>query len=141
MRLIDKTVIPRMPWHDMSMCVVSFVLHAFCYTTNLYVQMGAPVLDVSRHFCERWNFIKHEKARNKDNVPYLQPPLGGMGSQQRYIEEEAEEHHYKKYRYKHRTHGVTGTMRVQVLRSSAKWSSGVELEVSTYYLYTTCTDV
>lgn len=119
MRLIDKTVIPRMPWHDMSMCVI-----------------GAPVLDVARHFCERWNFIKHEKARRKDNVPYLQPPLGGMGQQQRYIEEESEEQHqYKKYRYNHRTHGVTGTMRVQVLRSSAKWSSGIELEHSIQNAY------
>lgn len=25
MRLIDKTVIPRMPWHDMSLCVVSYI--------------------------------------------------------------------------------------------------------------------
>lgn len=87
------------------------------------------MLDVARHFCERWNFIKHDKAKNIDTVPYLQPPLGGMGQQQRFIEEEAEEHHYKRYRHKHRTHGVTGTMRAQVLRSSAKWSSGVELEV------------
>lgn len=94
-------------------------------------------MDVARHFCERWNFIKHEKARRKDNVPYLQPPLGGMGQQQRYIEEESEEQHqYKKYRYNHRTHGVTGTMRVQVLRSSAKWSSGIELEVGlSYFVY------
>ncbi|KAI7896962.1 uncharacterized protein EV154DRAFT_490014 [Mucor mucedo] len=119
MRLIDKTVIPRMPWHDMSLCVI-----------------GAPVLDVARHFCERWNFIKHEKALNKDNVPFLQPPLGGMGTQQRYIEESTEEvHHYKKYRHKHRTQGVTGTMRAQVLRSSAKWSSGIELEHSIQNAY------
>ncbi|KAI9276308.1 hypothetical protein BY458DRAFT_433755 [Sporodiniella umbellata] len=114
MRLIDKTVIPRMPWHDMSLCV-----------------MGAPVLDVARHFCERWNFIKYEKARSKPYVPYLQPPLGGMGSQQRYIEEEPEaERQSKTRRYNHRTRGVTGTMRVQVLRSSAKWSSGIEIEHS-----------
>ncbi|ORE03496.1 phospholipase D/nuclease [Rhizopus microsporus var. microsporus] len=118
MRLIDKTVIPRMPWHDMSLCV-----------------MGAPVLDVARHFCERWNFVKHEKAKDKDNIPFLQPPLGGMGSQQRYIEEDPEAHHYRKYRHNHRTHGVTGTMRTQVLRSSAKWSSGVELEHSIQNAY------
>lgn len=118
MRLIDKTVIPRMPWHDMSLCVI-----------------GTPVLDVARHFCERWNFIKHDKALNKDNVPFLQPPLGGMGQQQRYIEDKPEEHHYQKYRHKHRTHGVTGTMRAQVLRSSAKWSSGIELEHSIQNAY------
>lgn len=118
MRLIDKTVIPRMPWHDMSLCV-----------------KGAPVLDVARHFCERWNFIKHDKAMNKDNVPFLQPPLGGMGHQQRYMEENAEEHHFQKQRHRHRTHGVTGTMRAQVLRSSAQWSSGIELEHSIQNAY------
>jgi hypothetical protein len=52
-----------------------------------------------------------------------------MGQQQRYIEENPEEHHYQKFRHKPRTQGVTGTMRTQVLRSSAKWSSGIELEV------------
>lgn len=23
MRLVDKTIIPRMPWHDMALCVVN----------------------------------------------------------------------------------------------------------------------
>lgn len=72
---------------------------------------------------------------NKDNIPFLQPPLGGMGQQQRYIEENSEEHHYQRQRHRHRTHGVTGTMRAQVLRSSAKWSSGIELEVNSNKLY------
>jgi phospholipase D1/2 len=55
-----------------------------------------------------------------------------MGFQQRFIEEEnadGNEHHYRRHRHRHRTTGVTGTMRAQVLRSSAKWSSGIELEV------------
>lgn len=86
-------------------------------------------MDVARHFCERWNFIKHDKALKKDNVPFLQPPLGGMGHQQRYMEETPEECHFQRYCHKPRTRGVTGTMRTQVLRSSAKWSSGIELEV------------
>ncbi|KAI9365193.1 hypothetical protein BD770DRAFT_378002 [Pilaira anomala] len=121
MRLIDKTVIPRMPWHDMSLCVI-----------------GAPVLDVARHFCERWNFIKHEKAMKKDNVPFLQPPLGGMGRQERYMAEpipDEEEHHVQKLRHMPRVHGVTGTVRAQVLRSSAEWSSGVDLEHSIQNAY------
>ncbi|KAG1449258.1 hypothetical protein G6F56_008696 [Rhizopus delemar] len=118
MRLIDKTVIPRMPWHDMSMCLI-----------------GAPVLDVARHFCERWNFIKHEKARNDETIPYLQPPLGGMGRQKHFFEEKEQEFRYRKQRHNHRTHGVTGTMRVQVLRSSAKWSTGEDLEHSIQNAY------
>ncbi|KAI8980525.1 hypothetical protein BDB01DRAFT_836742 [Pilobolus umbonatus] len=119
MRLIDKTIIPRMPWHDISLCVI-----------------GAPVLDVTRHFCERWNFIKHDKAKTKDNIPYLQPPLGGMGRQERFLEEEAEEHHYLKNRHRNRTAGITGTMRAQVLRSSSKWSLGIETEHSIQNAYT-----
>ncbi|KAI8991905.1 hypothetical protein BDF20DRAFT_812470 [Mycotypha africana] len=117
MRLIDKTVIPRMPWHDISLCV-----------------MGAPVLDVARHFCERWNFIKHDKKMNNDRVPFIQPPLGGMGQQQRYIDDAAE-YNFRKYRHKHRTHNVSGTMRCQVLRSSANWSSGIETEHSIQNAY------
>lgn len=27
MRLIDKSTIPRMPWHDMSLCMVCFVFY------------------------------------------------------------------------------------------------------------------
>ncbi|GAA5809595.1 hypothetical protein MFLAVUS_003006 [Mucor flavus] len=119
MRLIDKTVIPRMPWHDMSLCVI-----------------GLPVLDVARHFCERWNFIKHEKAINKDHVPFLEPPVGGMGRQQKFMEEpQEEEHHFRTLCHKPRVQGVTGNVRAQVLRSSAKWSSGIELEHSIQNAY------
>jgi phospholipase D1/2 len=93
--------------------------------------MGEPVLDVARHFCERWNFVKHDKAMKKDNVPFLQPPLGGMGFQQRFIDEpvDGESHRFRRYRHKHHISGVTGSMRAQVLRSSAKWSSGIDTEV------------
>ncbi|KAG2235547.1 hypothetical protein INT48_003110 [Thamnidium elegans] len=119
MRLIDKTVIPRMPWHDMSLCVI-----------------GLPVLDVARHFCERWNFIKHEKAINKDHVPFLEPPVGGMGRQQKFMEEpQEEEHHFRTLCHKPRVQGVTGNVRAQVLRSSAKWSSGIDLEHSIQNAY------
>jgi phospholipase D1/2 len=41
MQLIDKTTLARMPWHDISLAM-----------------LGGPVLDVIRHACERWNFIK-----------------------------------------------------------------------------------
>jgi hypothetical protein len=41
LQLIDKTTLARMPWHDISLAM-----------------LGGPVLDVIRHACERWNFIK-----------------------------------------------------------------------------------
>lgn len=72
---------------------------------------------------------------DKDNVPFLQPPLGGMGHQEHFFENQPEEHHYRRVRNKHRTRGIKGTMMTQVLRSSAKWSSGIELEHSIQNAY------
>jgi phospholipase D1/2 len=45
LQLIDKTTLARMPWHDISLAM-----------------LGGPVLDVIRHACERWNFIKASVA-------------------------------------------------------------------------------
>jgi hypothetical protein len=54
-----------------------------------------------------------------------------MGFQQRFIDEpvDGESHRFRRYRHKHHISGVTGSMRAQVLRSSAKWSSGIDTEV------------
>ncbi|CAO3600983.1 unnamed protein product [Absidia cylindrospora] len=116
MRLIDKTVVPRMPWHDMSLCM-----------------LGGPVLDVARHFCERWNFVKNEKNRKNDNVPLLQPPLGGfVGNTQRGFQDQPQQ---QARRYRHGTRGVSGTCRAQVVRSSADWSLGIKTEHSIQNAY------
>ncbi|KAI7872737.1 hypothetical protein BDF14DRAFT_1739586 [Spinellus fusiger] len=118
-RLIDKTVIPRMPWHDMSLCV-----------------LGGPVLDIVRHFCERWNFIKHEKGMKKDFIPFLQPPVGGFGHNQRFSITGEEEHaKQKRHRFKHHTRGVVGTCRAQVLRSAGEWSHDTVTEHSIQNAY------
>ncbi|KAG0174673.1 hypothetical protein DFQ28_005271 [Apophysomyces sp. BC1034] len=120
MRLIDKTVMPRMPWHDMSLCM-----------------LGGPVLDVARHFCERWNFIKHEKAMDKDKVPFLQPPLGGFTRKQSFrvpLQDEGGQH-FRRHHFRHGTRNINGTCRAQVLRSSAEWSSGITNEPSIQNAY------
>jgi len=39
--MIDRTVTPRLPWHDIH-CAV----------------FGKPARDVARHFIQRWNFTK-----------------------------------------------------------------------------------
>ena len=39
--LIDRNLIPRMPWHDIAALIV-----------------GSPAQDVARHFIQRWNTIK-----------------------------------------------------------------------------------
>lgn len=53
---INRVTTPRMPWHDVGVCV-----------------QGASARDVSRHFIQRWNATKLEKARNNDVYPYLLP--------------------------------------------------------------------
>lgn len=54
--LVDRTKMPRMPWHDISSLVV-----------------GSPARDVARHFIERWNACKLEKTRENISYPYLIP--------------------------------------------------------------------
>ncbi|XP_016989766.2 phospholipase D2 isoform X1 [Drosophila rhopaloa] len=54
--IIDRTTTPRMPWHDVGLCVV-----------------GASARDVARHFIQRWNAMKLEKLRDNTRFPYLIP--------------------------------------------------------------------
>ncbi|XP_021931643.1 phospholipase D1 isoform X2 [Zootermopsis nevadensis] len=54
--LVDRNTTPRMPWHDVGTMVV-----------------GAAALDVARHFIQRWNAIKLEKAKLNLSYPYLLP--------------------------------------------------------------------
>ena len=44
--LVDRTVTPRMPWHDIGAAV-----------------FGKPARDVARHFIQRWNFTKVWRLR------------------------------------------------------------------------------
>lgn len=45
-----------MPWHDIATVVV-----------------GSAARDVARHFIQRWNAVKLEKANDNQNYPYLLP--------------------------------------------------------------------
>ncbi|KAG7172899.1 Phospholipase D2-like [Homarus americanus] len=53
---VDRHQTPRMPWHDI----------------GLFVE-GPAARDAARHFIERWNAIKTEKAKPNPNYPYLLP--------------------------------------------------------------------
>ncbi|KAI5018265.1 phospholipase D zeta 1 [Hordeum vulgare subsp. vulgare] len=53
---LDRTKYPRMPWHDVQ-CA-------------LY---GPPCRDVARHFVQRWNYAKRNKAPNEQAIPLLMP--------------------------------------------------------------------
>ncbi|XP_072377195.1 phospholipase D1 [Diabrotica undecimpunctata] len=53
---IDRMTTPRMPWHDIGMCV-----------------FGDAARDVARHFIQRWNATKLEKAKSNNAYNYLLP--------------------------------------------------------------------
>jgi phospholipase D1/2 len=91
--LVDRSVVPRMPWHDVTLATV-----------------GPMARDISRHFIQRWNYLKATKSMHRQNLPFLLPKGEYVAAR--------DESKFK------------GTCRVQALRSSAQWSSGVEREVS-----------
>ncbi|XP_058077634.1 phospholipase D zeta 1-like isoform X3 [Magnolia sinica] len=53
---LDRKKYPRMPWHD---------VHCALW--------GPPCRDVARHFVQRWNFAKRNKALNEQAIPLLMP--------------------------------------------------------------------
>uniref|UniRef100_T1J7Z2 Phospholipase n=1 Tax=Strigamia maritima TaxID=126957 RepID=T1J7Z2_STRMM len=90
--LVDRTKTPRMPWHDIGIMV-----------------QGKAGRDVARHFIQRWNFTKSEKAKEHPSYPWLLP---------------------KSYSDLHDvpnlTHFQTNSLNCQVLRSVSTWSAGVK---------------
>jgi len=54
--LIEKRLLARMPWHDVSVGVA-----------------GQPARDIARHFVQRWNFVKREKGMKKTGMKFLTP--------------------------------------------------------------------
>ncbi|KAF3795715.1 Phospholipase D zeta 1 [Nymphaea thermarum] len=53
---LDREKYPRMPWHD---------VHCALW--------GPPCRDVARHFVQRWNYAKRNKAPNEQAIPLLMP--------------------------------------------------------------------
>ncbi|KAF9607468.1 hypothetical protein IFM89_036065 [Coptis chinensis] len=53
---LEREKYPRMPWHD---------VHCALW--------GPPCRDVARHFVQRWNFAKRNKAPNEQAIPLLMP--------------------------------------------------------------------
>ena len=54
--MYDRSKIPRMPWHDISMQVV-----------------GQPARDLTRHFVQRWNYVLRQRRPTRP-TPFLLPP-------------------------------------------------------------------
>ncbi|KAL0348632.1 UNVERIFIED_CONTAM: Phospholipase D zeta 1 [Sesamum angustifolium] len=53
---LDRKRYPRMPWHDVQ-CAL----------------WGPPCSDLARHFVQRWNYAKRNKAPNEQAIPLLLP--------------------------------------------------------------------
>ena len=54
--MYDRSKIPRMPWHDISMQIV-----------------GQPARDLTRHFVQRWNYVLRQRRPTRP-TPFLLPP-------------------------------------------------------------------
>ncbi|XP_018370559.1 PREDICTED: phospholipase D2 isoform X2 [Trachymyrmex cornetzi] len=107
--LVDRTTTPRMPWHDIGVLV-----------------QNAAARDVARHFIQRWNAVKLEKANLNSCYPYLLPKsYEDCKSYAPFIKEA------NKYNVK-----------CQVLRSVSSWSAGfldpetVEQSIQEAYIQT-----
>jgi phospholipase D1/2 len=98
--MYDRSVVPRMPWHDIAMQVV-----------------GQPARDMTRHFVQRWNYLRRGRKPTRP-LPFLLPPPDARRQDLTAL-------------------GLTGTCEVQMLRSAGEWSSGIvepERSIQTAYL-------
>ncbi|KAI1258638.1 phospholipase D [Xylariaceae sp. FL1019] len=86
--MYDRARIPRMPWHDIAMQVI-----------------GQPARDLTRHFVQRWNYLRRERKPTRP-TPFLLPPPDANP-----VDLEAL--------------NLSGTCEVQILRSAGDWSLGL----------------
>ncbi|XP_003701644.3 phospholipase D1-like [Megachile rotundata] len=89
--LIDRSTTPRMPWHDIGV-----------------MMQGPTARDIARHFIQRWNAIKMEKAKLNACYPFLLPKsYRECKTSAPFVDPES-------------VHNV----KCQVLRSVSSWSAG-----------------
>lgn len=55
--MYDRSVVPRMPWHDIHMQIV-----------------GQPARDLTRHFVQRWNYLLRQRTPSRPTPLLLPPP-------------------------------------------------------------------
>ncbi|KAI1134812.1 phospholipase D/nuclease [Hypoxylon sp. FL0543] len=110
---LSKADYGRMPWHDVAMGVI-----------------GPCVYDIAEHFVLRWNFIKRDKYKRDDRFDWL-VLRGREGKDEDLVGVQRPKHPVGDYV----VHPLTpmeskhldnrGTVRAQIVRSSADWSSGI----------------
>ncbi|KAK9417974.1 putative phospholipase D [Seiridium unicorne] len=97
--MYDRSKVPRMPWHDVAMQVV-----------------GQPARDLTRHFVQRWNYLRRERNPTRP-MPFLLPPPDAKHEDLKHL-------------------GLTGTCEVQILRSAGDWSLGLPRDVTEHSILT-----
>ncbi|KAI1413844.1 phospholipase D/nuclease [Hypoxylon sp. FL1857] len=110
---LSKADYGRMPWHDVAMGVI-----------------GPCVYDIAEHFVLRWNFIKRDKYKRDDRFDWL-VLRGREGKDEDLVGVQRPKHPVGGYVVHPLTPMETknlenrGTVRAQIVRSSADWSSGI----------------
>ncbi|KAI0413299.1 phospholipase D/nuclease [Xylaria grammica] len=110
---LSKAEYGRMPWHDVAMGVI-----------------GPCVYDIAEHFVLRWNFVKRDKYKRTEGFDWLML-RGREGKDEDLVGVQRPKFPVGDYVL----HPVTplenknlnnrGTIRAQIVRSSADWSSGI----------------
>lgn len=110
---LSKAEYGRMPWHDVAMAVI-----------------GPSVYDIAEHFVLRWNFIKRDKYKRDERFDWIVLE-GREGEDEDLVGVQRPKHPVGDYVQ----HPLTplaskaldnrGTVKAQVVRSSADWSSGI----------------
>ncbi|KAK5628711.1 hypothetical protein RRF57_004426 [Xylaria bambusicola] len=97
--MYDRSRVPRMPWHDIAMQVT-----------------GQPARDLTRHFVQRWNYLRRERKPTRP-TPFLLPPPDANESDLAGL-------------------GLSGTCEVQMLRSAGDWSLGFPKDLREHSIQT-----
>ncbi|XP_044017865.1 phospholipase D1 isoform X2 [Aphidius gifuensis] len=92
--LVDRSTTPRMPWHDMGIVV-----------------QGSSARDIARHFIQRWNAIKVEKAKLHMSYPFLLPKCYN--------------NNFTNFMDKIFLNEKFYNVKCQILRSISSWSAGL----------------
>ncbi|KAK5658338.1 hypothetical protein OQA88_2314 [Cercophora sp. LCS_1] len=110
---LSKADYGRMPWHDVAMGII-----------------GPSVYDIAEHFVLRWNFVKRDKYKRNDRFEWLEL-RGRQGEDEDLVGVQRPRHPVGGYvvhplsPIETKNLNNRGTLKVQVVRSSADWSSGI----------------
>ena len=110
---LSKADYGRMPWHDVAMGVI-----------------GPSVYDIAEHFVLRWNFVKRDKYKRDGRFEWIEL-RGRQGDDENLVGVQRPRFPVGGYV----THPLSpietknldnrGTVKAQIVRSSADWSSGI----------------